>query len=117
MDLTIYHNPRCSKSRQTLEILQSKGLEPKVIEYLRQPPGAEQVAQLLAATGLRPAELLRDNEPEYRELGLAGRDLDAAELTRLLQQHPKLLQRPIVIAGDKGVVARPPERVEEILPQ
>lgn len=108
-DFIIYHNPRCSKSRQALEILQKHGISPLVIHYLKTPPDAE----TLRSFGLPAREILRDNEDEYSALNLADPNKTDAELFSAIAQNPILLQRPIVIAGNRVVIARPPERVEE----
>ena len=104
----IYHNPRCSKSRQALEILRQRGIEPVVIEYLKTPLDAKTLRSL----GLPVRELIRDNEDEYAALNLAGKS--DADLIAAIVKHPILLQRPIVVHGKRAVVARPPERVQEL---
>lgn len=108
-DLVIYHNPRCSKSRQALEILRQHGFEPVVIEYLKTPPDEK----TLRSFGLPVREIIRDNEDEYAALKLAEKT--DAELFDAIVTHPILLQRPIVVRGKRAVVARPPERVNEVL--
>lgn len=110
-EIVIYHNPRCSKSRQALEILRQRGLAPVVVEYLKTPLDAETLRLL----GLPAREILRDNEDEYAALNLADPGKSEAELFAAIAQHPILLQRPIVISGKRAVVARPPERVKELL--
>ncbi|MEI6085495.1 MAG: arsenate reductase (glutaredoxin) [Verrucomicrobiota bacterium] len=107
-DFIIYHNPRCSKSRQTLEILRQHGIEPVVIEYLKTPPDAK----TLRSFGLPAREIIRDNEDEYATLQLTEKT--DAELFDAIVKNPILLQRPIVICGKRAVVARPPERVNEL---
>jgi len=110
-DFVIYHNPHCSKSREALEILRKHGLAPVVIEYLKTPLDAE----TLRSFGLPARAILRDNEDEYAALNLADPSKTDAELFAAIAQHPILLQRPIVITGKRAVVARPPERVHELL--
>jgi arsenate reductase len=114
-DLILYHNPRCSKSRGALELLQARGLEPQVIRYLETPPSAEQLSTLLRQLGLTARELLRSGEEEYRSLNLADSSLSDAALIEAMVQHPKLIERPILVAGGRAVIGRPPERVLEIL--
>jgi len=110
-DVIIYHNPRCSKSRKALELLQQHGLTPVVIEYLKAPLDVE----TLRAFGLPPREILREEEDEYAALNLADPGKTDAELFAAIVQHPILLQRPIVIVGNRAVVARPPERVNDLI--
>jgi len=114
-DVTIYHNPRCSKSRQTLELLQQKGIEADVVEYLETPPDADQLEHILALLSLDPRELLRTNEAEYREQGMDNPDLTRRQLIDLMVQYPKVIQRPIVIKDGKAAIGRPPETILEIL--
>jgi arsenate reductase len=116
MSITIYHNPRCSKSRATLQLLRDRGIEPRIIEYLRTPLSAAELRDLAAALGVAARALLRSGEPEYRDLGLADDALGETQILEALATHPKLLQRPIVVAGGKARIGRPPERVLEILP-
>lgn len=116
MDVRIYHNPRCSKSRQTLELLHGRGIEPTVIEYLKTPPSPQELDAILDKLNADPRAVMRTNEPEYKELGLDRADLSREELIQALHQHPRLLQRPIVVTADKAAIGRPPEQVLEILP-
>jgi len=111
----IYHNPRCSKSRQTLALLEAHGEQPQVIEYLKTPPTPQTLAQLLAQLGLSPRELLRTNENEYKDLALKNSKHSDAELIELMCQYPKLIERPIVIKNNVARLGRPPENVLEIL--
>lgn len=113
--LRIYHNPRCSKSRETLELLRRRGLEPEVVEYLVEPPDERTLDQLLRQLGLEPRELMRQKEDLYTELGLHQGEHRRQELIRLMVQHPILIERPIVVCGDRARLGRPPERVLEIL--
>ena len=112
---TIYHNPRCSKSRQTLALLQEQGVEPEIVLYLDDTPDATQLAKLVAMLGLEPRQLLRRGEAVYKELGLANADLSDAELLQAMADHPKLIERPIVVKGQRAVLGRPPENVLELL--
>ncbi len=115
MSLTIYHNPRCSKSRQTLELLREKGLEPEIIEYLKAPPSREELERVLGMLGLEPRQLMRTKEAEYKELGLADQGLSRGQLIDAMVAHPKLIERPIVIKDGRAALGRPPEQVLEVL--
>ncbi|MDH0301126.1 MULTISPECIES: arsenate reductase (glutaredoxin) [unclassified Pseudomonas] len=115
-ELTLYHNPRCSKSRGALELLEARGLAPTIVRYLETPPDAATLGQLLGKLGIAPRQLLRSGEDEYKALDLANPDLTDAQLIDAMVRHPKLIERPILVAGDKAVVGRPPEKVLEILP-
>ena len=113
--LEIYHNPRCSKSRQTLELLQKKGLEPEVIEYLKTPPDTKTLRRLLSQLGMDPLELMRTEESVFAEFQLGGADVTNEQLIAAMAENPILIERPIVVAGDKARLGRPPEQVLEIL--
>lgn len=113
--LRIYHNPRCSKSRETLELLHNRGLEPEIIEYLVEPPDERTLDQLLRQLGLEPRELMRQKEDLYTELGLHQGEHSRQELIRLMVAHPILIERPIVVCGERARLGRPPEQVLEIL--
>jgi len=115
-DLTLYHNPRCSKSRGALELLEARGLKPNVVRYLETPPDAATLEQLLGKLGINARQLLRTGEDEYKALELANPALSDDQLIKAMVEHPKLIERPILVAGDKAVVGRPPEKVLEILP-
>jgi arsenate reductase len=115
-DLTLYHNPRCSKSRSALQILEERGLNPTIVRYLETPPTATELESLLSKLGVSPRQLLRTGEDEYSALGLASAELTEQQLIEAMVSHPKLIERPILIAGDRAVVGRPPEKVLEILP-
>ena len=115
MRTTIYHNPRCSKSRQTLALLEERGIGPRVVDYLKTPPSAAELKTILKKLGLRPRDLIRKGEPLYAELGLKDRDLDDAALIALMVANPILIERPIVVSGGKAAIGRPPESVLEIL--
>lgn len=112
---TFYHNPRCSKSREALQLLRDKGVEPEVVLYLETPPDAAELQALLKKLKLKPRELMRQKEPEYKELGLDDASLSDAELIAALARCPKLIERPILIKGSKAIIGRPPELVLEIL--
>jgi arsenate reductase len=115
MTVTIYHNPRCSKSRETLALLVEKGVAPRVVEYLKTPPSAAELKSVLKALGLKPRDLMRKSEPCYAELGLKDRDLDDDALIALMVANPILIERPIVVSGRRAAIGRPPEAVLEIL--
>ncbi|MDH4554735.1 arsenate reductase (glutaredoxin) [Pseudomonas sp. BN417] len=115
-ELTLYHNPRCSKSRGALELLEARGLAPTIVRYLETPPSAAELRALLAKLGLSARQLLRSGEDEYKALNLDDASLSEEQLIAAMVAHPKLIERPILIAGDKAVVGRPPEKVLEILP-
>ncbi|MBF6033456.1 arsenate reductase (glutaredoxin) [Pseudomonas sp. P155] len=115
-DLTLYHNPRCSKSRGALELLEARGLTPKVVRYLETPLNAAQIKALLGKLGISARQLLRTGEDEYKMLQLADESLSEAQLIDAIAQHPKLMERPILEVGDKAVIGRPPENVLELLP-
>ncbi|XIH58646.1 arsenate reductase (glutaredoxin) [Pantoea sp. SGAir0184] len=112
----IYHNPRCSKSRETLALLQQQGIEPQVVLYLDTPPDIDTLKTLLQQLGMHSArELMRRGEEIYKTLGLASNDLSEKQLLQAMAEHPKLIERPIVIQGDRARIGRPPEAVLEIL--
>lgn len=115
MTVTIWHNPRCSKSRQTLELLKSKGVEPKVREYLKEPPSKAEVEKLLDQVGGDPKELIRDGETEFKALKLRKADLARSDIVTAIVAHPVLLQRPVVVAGSRAAIGRPPEAVLPLL--
>jgi arsenate reductase len=115
MTVTIYHNPRCSKSRATLALLEARGLKPKIVEYLKTPPSAAELKAILRKLGLGPHDLLRRCEPCLAELGLDVGTLDDAALIAAMVANPILIERPIVVAGDKAAIGRPPETVLAIL--
>ena len=114
-DVVIYHNPRCSKSRSTLALIQEQGIEPTIVLYLEQPPGEQALTDILHKLGMQPRALLRRGEQEYKDLGLADTSLDDASLVEAMCEHPRLIERPIVIAGDRAVIGRPPENVLTLL--
>ncbi|WP_336356314.1 arsenate reductase (glutaredoxin) [Pseudomonas granadensis] len=115
-DLTLYHNPRCSKSRGALELLEARGLTPTVVRYLETPLNAAQIKALLGKLGISARQLLRSGEDEYKILQLADENLSEAQLIDAIAAHPKLMERPILEVGDKAVIGRPPENILELLP-
>ena len=112
--VTIYHNPRCSKSRQTLELLQQHGIEPTIIKYLETPPSQAELSSLLNKLDISPRQLMRTKEAVYKELKLADESDDEALLTSMVN-NPKLIERPIVVKGEKAVLGRPPENALELI--
>jgi len=114
-DATIYHNPRCSKSRATLDLLIGRGLKPRVVNYLDTPPKAAEIGRLLDLLDAEPRDVIRKDEPEYAELKLANPALTRKQLIAAIAAHPRLLQRPIVVANGKAAIGRPPEAVLAIL--
>ena len=115
MTVRIYHNGRCSKSRGTLELLQARGIEPEVVNYLDTPPNVEELKSLLRLLGMAPRQLLRTGEAEYGELGLADPALGDQVILEAMVAHPKLIERPIVVTNGKAAIGRPPEAVLAIL--
>lgn len=113
MSIQIYHNPRCSKSRATLALLKANGYAPEVIEYLKTPPNTQTIRELVDKLGIKSHELLREGESEYQSLAL--QDLTDAQVVDAIVKHPILLQRPIVVAGERAAIGRPPEAVLGIL--
>ena len=113
--VTIYHNPKCSKSRQTLQLLLERGIEPIIVEYLKQPLNASQIKRVLKMLQLEPRELMRKKESEYKDLNLADTKLSQDTLINAMAEHPILMERPIVVVGSKAALGRPPENVLEIL--
>ncbi len=115
MTTILYHNPRCSKSRQTLELLHEHGVKPVIIEYLKSPPTREQLKETLRLLGIGPRELLRRSEEEYRKYQLDDPALDDETIIEAMLAHPILIERPIIIHDGKALIGRPPERVLEVL--
>jgi arsenate reductase len=113
MPVTIYHNPRCNKSRQTLGLLEERGVKPRIVEYLKTPPDAAELKRLLRLLGLSPRELLR--KKEAAEAGLDRPGLSDAQLIAGMVKHPIVIERPIVVNGDRAALGRPPEAVLKIL--
>lgn len=115
MSVKIYHNPRCSKSRQTLELIKAKGIEPLVIEYLTEAPSAEELTRVLTMLGKSPRDIIRKGEAVYKKLGLKDTSISDEALIAAMVANPILIERPIVINGDKAALGRPPEDVLSIL--
>ena len=115
MNVRIYHNSRCSKSRATLSLLEERGVVCDVVNYLDMPPSAAELTQLLDMLGMTPRELMRKTEAEYGELGLDDPSLDDTSLIAAMSSHPRLIERPIVVANGKAAIGRPPEAVLSIL--
>ena len=115
MKATIYHNPRCSKSRQTLALLRERGLEPEIIEYLKNPPDQEQLNSVLALLNMEPRALMRRQEAAYKERQLDDPGLSREQLIAAMVENPILIERPIVLANGKAAVGRPPENALGIL--
>jgi arsenate reductase len=111
----LLHNPRCSKSRQTLQLLESNGVNPVVIEYLKHPPSEQELAQMLELLDLEPRELMRTHEKPYKENNLDDPDLNREDLIRAMAEYPILIERPIMLHKGKAVIGRPPEKILEIL--
>lgn len=115
MTTRIFHNPRCSKSRATLALLQEQGIEPEIVLYLESPPDAQQIRSILALLDRTPRELMRKGEPEYRDQDLGDESLNDEALIAAMVSTPKLIERPIVLANGKAAIGRPPESVLDIL--
>lgn len=115
MCVTILHNPRCSKSRQTLALLNDQGIEPEIIEYLDTPPTSAELRDILAKLGVGPRDIIRKGEKIYRQLELGDASLSENALITAMIEHPILIERPIVVKGEKASLGRPPETVLEIL--
>jgi len=116
MSVRIYHNSRCSKSRGTLELLQAHGIEPEVVNYLDTPPSVDELKTLLGLLGMTPHQLLRTGEAEYQELRLDDPAVGDEAILQAMVTHPRLIERPIVVADGKAAIGRPPEAVLAILP-
>jgi arsenate reductase len=113
--ITIYHNPRCSKSRAALELLREQGLEPHIVEYLQTPPSTAELASLLKLLAMEPRDLMRQKEDEYRQEGLGAPELTRQDLIQAMHDHPRLIERPIVVANGKAALGRPPGKILDIL--
>ncbi|GAA4348473.1 arsenate reductase (glutaredoxin) [Kangiella taiwanensis] len=114
-DFSILHNPRCSKSRQTLELLQENGVEPTIVKYLETPPSEHEIRNIVKLLGVSPRDILRKKEAEYKEAGLDNADLNDDQVISLMVQYPKVIERPIVYSGKAAAVGRPPENVLNII--
>lgn len=115
MTVRILHNPRCSKSRATLDLLRDRGIEPEITLYLETPPSRDELRSILRRLGMKPIELMRKGEAEFRSLGLDAPGVSDERLIEAMVRHPRLIERPIVLAGDKAAIGRPPEAVLTIL--
>lgn len=115
MNVKIYHNPRCGKSRQTLQLLKQQNIEPEIIDYLKMPPTAQELEDILQKLAMEPRQLMRKKEAEYKASGLDDESLDRQTLINGMISHPILIERPIVIANGKAAIGRPPEAVLAIL--
>lgn len=115
MTIAIYHNPRCSKSRQTLQLLEERGIAPMIVEYLKTPPSLDELEQIIRLLGITPRELLRKTEATYKDLGLQDPTLSDRAILQAMVTHPVLIERPIVVNGDRAAIGRPPENVLNIL--
>ncbi|WP_331345628.1 arsenate reductase (glutaredoxin) [Cellvibrio sp. UBA7661] len=113
--ITLYHNPRCSKSREALALLREHGHEPDIVLYLETPPTSKTLKALLATLGISARDLLRKGEEVYKTLNLADESLSEAALIKAMVENPKLIERPIAVNGDKAVIGRPPENVLHII--
>lgn len=114
--MEIWHNPRCSKSRETMQLITDAGGEPEVRRYLDDPPTADELRHVLDLLGMQPWELVRMGEPEARDLAMSGwEQADPDRWIEAMVAHPKLIERPVVIAGDRAVLGRPPANVESLL--
>jgi arsenate reductase (glutaredoxin) len=114
--IILYHNPRCSKSREALALLEQRNIDPVLQLYMEHPPTVAELEQLLSKLGLQARDLLRTSEPAYAELNLAGTTLSDAQLLHVMVANPSLIQRPIAVCGNRAVVGRPPETILELLP-
>ncbi len=114
-DVRIFHNPKCSKCRLTMEILNDKGVNTSVIEYLKTPPNSEELTEILDLLGIEPRELMRKHEAPYKENNLDNPELTRDQLIQAMIDHPILIERPIIINGKKATIGRPPEKVFDIL--
>lgn len=113
--MKIYHNPRCRKSRETLKLIQDSGIEPDIIEYLKDPPTASELDSILKKLNLQPQQIMRTGEQIYKDLKLRDRELSRSEAIQILVEHPKLIERPIVVKGRQAILGRPPENVKTLL--
>lgn len=115
MSVVIFHNPRCSKSRQTLALIEENGISPEIVEYLKTPPSVAGLSEIIDKLGINVRDIIRSKEDEYKEVGLDKDSLTDEEILEKLCSTPKLIERPIVINGDKAVIGRPPENVLTII--
>jgi arsenate reductase len=115
-DLTLYHNPSCSKSRGALDVIQARGLSPTIVRYLETPPSASELQTLLSKLAIPARELLRTGEEAYQRLNLADQNLSEAQLIDAMVANPKLIERPIVVMGERAIIGRSAEKLLEFLP-
>lgn len=113
--VTIYHNPRCTKSRQTLQLIRDAGVEPEIVEYLKTPPSAEELDAVLKKLKLNPIDVMRRKEAPFKDLGLGSDEHSRDALISAMIENPILIERPIVVRGRKAAIGRPPENVQELL--
>lgn len=113
--VTIYYNPKCRKSREALQLIKEKGIDPEIRYYLEDPPSTKELAEVLRKMGKRPRDIFRKSEPLYKDLGLKNKDLSDDVLLEHLNQYPILIERPIVVKGQRAVLGRPPEDVKKII--
>lgn len=111
----IYYNPKCRKSREALQIIREKGMEPEIHHYLEEPPSEQELADILRKMGKRPRDIFRKSEPLYKNLGLKNKDLSDDDLLEYLHKYPILIERPIVVKGQRAALGRPPEDIKKIL--
>ena len=114
-NFTIYHNPRCSKSRQTLKLIEEKGIEPEIILYLEKPPTVSVLSKILDYLQMKPRDLLRKCEDEYKTFNLKDITLDNSIILKIMSENPKLIEMPIVLSGNRAIIGRPPENVLELI--
>ena len=115
MAVTIYHNPRCSKSRHALQLLRDRGIEPEIVDYLKTPPSADEIEAVLSKLDMEPRALMRVKEAAYREAGMADQDLSRRALIDFMAANPVVIERPIVVSGARAALGRPPENVLSVL--
>ncbi len=113
--MKIYHNPRCSKSRETLKLIQAAGLEPDIVLYLQEPPSKIELNAILSKLGMSARALMRQGEDAYKDNNLADENLTESQLVEFMIKYPKLIERPIVVKGDQAIIGRPPENVTALL--
>lgn len=113
--MKIYHNPRCRKSRETLQLIQDAGIEPEIVEYLKETPSVDELDAILKKLKLEPQDVMRTGEAVYKELKLKEKDLTRQQALKIMVENPKLIERPIVVKGRKAILGRPPENVKELL--
>ena len=113
--VTLYHNPRCSKSRQALELLRGRDIEPEIVEYLVNPPSIDELDALLKLLAMEPRDLMRRKEPVYKDLALDDESLDRHSLLQAMVEHPILIERPIAVADGRAALGRPPENVLDVV--